>query len=174
MYYFDQEICCKELNFLKQIKDLQAPIEVTTYDEVKAILESGEYNIRCKYHQICYSAEEIISLKCKSCSGKDMTYTTIDLKDLESKIVLIRDHRSNDQVSNVQNVDNKNPQMDSSSFGSLSPNQIEEFLNVRKKLLMTDPWLHIIHTHNTHGVHMYTHLHIYTQNKCTNILIIFP
>ena len=101
-----------------QIKDLQTPIEVSTYDEVKAIMESGKYHIKSKYYQIFYSTEEIISLDCKSCYGRNQTYTISDLKDLESKLVLIRDHTSNDEVSNellpdVQNAD------------------IEDFLNVR-------------------------------------------
>ena len=107
---------------------MQAPIEITTYDEIKAILESGQYIIRCKYHQIFHCTEEIISLKCKSCTGKVKTYTISDLKDLESKIVLIRDHRSSDQISNTNK---KDIQTDSSSIENLSSKQIEDFLSVR-------------------------------------------
>ena len=114
---------------MKQTKDLQAPIEVSTYDEIKQILESGEYIISCKYYQIFHSTEEVISLKFKSCTGKDKTYTISDLKDLESKIVLIRDHRSNDQDSNTNS---KDPQTDSSSsIDNLFSKQIEDFLSVR-------------------------------------------
>ena len=87
-----------------QIKDLQAPIEVSTYDEIKEIMETGKYRIKCKYYQIFYSTEEFISLECRSTYGGSQTYTTNDLKDLESRLVLIRDHASNDE-GDVQSAD---------------------------------------------------------------------
>ena len=108
---------------MKQIKDLQTPIEVSTYDEIKKIMKSGKYHIKCEYHQMFYSTEEFISLECRStCDRKTYTindlkdlesrktYTINDLKDLESRLVLIRDHASNDEVlnksaSDVQNAD---------------------------------------------------------------------
>ena len=101
---------------MMQIKDLETPIEVSTYDEIKEIMESGKYHIKCQYYQMFYSTEEFISLEC-STDDRNQTYTINDLKDLESRLVLIKDHASNDEVLNKSAPDVKNA-------------DIEFFLNV--------------------------------------------
>ena len=122
---------------------MQAPIEVSTYDQVKAILIFGVYNISCKYHQIFYSSKEIVSLRIKGCSyskQKQIQYTLDDLKDLESKIILIRDSRSS--AVNGQSLEtqlsghNVSVSSDTSVFEKLSSKEVDEFLDVRMWLIV--------------------------------------
>ena len=123
---------------------MQAPIEVSTYDQVKAILIFGVYNISCKYHQIFCSSKEIVSLRIKNCSyseQKQIKYTLDDLKDLESKIILIRDSRSSTvngrSLETQLSEDLEKPgynvsvSSDASVFEKLSSKEVDEFLDVR-------------------------------------------
>ena len=134
---------------MKQLKDLQAPIEVSTYDQVKAMLKSGVYHISCKYEQIFHSTEEIVVLEIEQRGSKSKQkqtlYTLNDLKDLESKIILIRDSGSSTvdgqslktQLSdNVQEAShNVSISSDISLLDKLSSKQVEGFLNVRSLIL---------------------------------------
>ena len=117
-----QKNCCEQLNFLKLIKDLQAPIEVSTYDRIQDLLESGKYYIGSKSFRIFNSVEEIIKLRVNNSSSSKQKYTLNELQELESKIVLIRDHRS--------------------SADKLSSDQIEYFLNVRKIIRYIVVYIH--------------------------------
>ena len=133
-----QEFCCKDLDFLKQIKDMQAPIEVSTYDQIKTILLFGVYHISCKYR--CPN-KEIINLRIKGCSYSDQQYTLSDLKDLESKIILIRDSSKstvNGQSTETQLSEsiqkarhNLSVSSDTSLFEKLSSKEVDGFLDVR-------------------------------------------
>jgi len=69
------------------------PVEIGTYDQVKAILEDGEYQIGSKGQNMFHCVEEIVTLKIKKSTNSK---TLNDLKELESKVVLIRDHSSSD------------------------------------------------------------------------------
>ena len=106
-----QKTCCDELSLVKLSKDLQAPIEFNTYDQIREILESGKYNFGSKRFRIFISTEEIIKLRVKNSTSSKETYTLTELQELESKIVLIRDHRS--------------------PSDKLSADEIEYFLDVR-------------------------------------------
>ena len=97
------------------IKDLQAPIEVSTYDQIRDILESGKFYFGSKRFRIFNSTEEIIKLRVMDSSCSKQKYTLTELQELESKIVLIRDHRS--------------------SSDKLSSDEIEHFLNVRNYVI---------------------------------------
>ena len=127
-----QEFCRTDLSFLKQIKDMQAPVEVSTYDQVEAILNFGEYHISCKYHQIFHSGKEIVTLRIKDCSYAKPEYTLSDLKDLESKIILIRDSRSSTaNGSETQSSKNMQKTGHNTLFEKLSTKKVEKFLDVR-------------------------------------------
>ena len=112
--YIVQKSCCDELKFLKLLKDLQAPIEVSTYDQIHDILKSGKFYFGSKCFRIFSSTEETIKLRVMNSSNSKQKYTLTELQELESKIVLIRDHRC--------------------SSDKLSSDEIEHFLNVRKYL----------------------------------------
>ena len=108
---------------------MQAPVEVSTYDEVKAILTFGEYHICCKYHQIFHSSKEIVNL-----TTKDRSYTLNDLKDLESKIILIRDSKPstvNDRKNESQLSEDMQKAGHNILFEKLSTKEVDEFLDVR-------------------------------------------
>lgn len=120
---------------------MQAPIEVSTFDQVKTILLYGEYCISCKYHQIFHSDGEVVNLIIKDCPYLNQQYTLSDLKDLESKIILIRDSRSstaNGESAGIQlsvNMQkarhNVSISSDTSLFDKLSSEEIDGFLDVR-------------------------------------------
>ena len=76
---------------MKQIKKLQAPIEVSTHDQVEIILELGVFYISSIGHQDLHSTDKIVNLKIKDSTKSEKDYTFSDLKDLEGKIILIRD-----------------------------------------------------------------------------------
>ena len=136
-----QEFCHKDLSFLKQIKNMQAPIEVNTFDQVKTILLYGEYCISCKYHQIFHSDKEVVNLMIKDCPYSNQHYTLSDLKDLESKIILIRDSQSSTangegtetflSVNMQKTRHNVSISSDTSLFDKLSSKEIDGFLDVR-------------------------------------------
>ena len=127
--------------FLKQIKDMQAPIEVGTFDKVKTILLYGEYCISCKYCQIFHSKKEIVTVTIKDCPYSNQQYTLSDLKDIESKIILIRDSKS--LTENGHGTEDKSPEStqkarhnvsissDISLSKELSPEKIDGYLDVR-------------------------------------------
>ena len=127
-----QESCCTDLNFFKQIKDMQTPVEFNTYKQVKAILKFGEYHISCKYHQIFHSGEEIVTLRIKDCSCSKPFYTLNDLKNLESKIILIRDSRFS--TVNSRGLETQSPEgMQKAEHNTLyekSSTEVDEFLEV--------------------------------------------
>ena len=121
------------------MKDMQALIEFGTFDKVKIILLYGEYCISCKYHQIFHFDKEIVTITIKDCPYPSQPqYTLSDLKDLESKIILIRDSRSS--VVSSQGTEIKSPETSqiarhsvsiSSGTSSLSPKEVDGFLDVR-------------------------------------------
>ena len=123
------------------MKDMQAPIEVGTFDKVKTILLYGEYCISCKYHQIFHSDKEIVKITIKDCPYSNQQYTLSDLKDLESKIILIRDSRAS--AVNGQGTESKPPETshiasqkvsissDTSLSEKLSSKEVDGFLDVR-------------------------------------------
>ena len=120
---------------------MQAPIEVSTIDQVKTILMFGEYHISCKYQQIFQSNREIVNLKiinCPNSKQRQTLYTLSDLKDLESKIILIRDS-SPTAVNGQQTQLSEDKQKarhgssissDASLFESLSSKEVNGFLDV--------------------------------------------
>ena len=110
-YIVLQKTCRDELSLVKLSKDLQAPIEFSTYDQIREIVKSGKYYFGSKRFRIFISTEEIIKLRVKNSTSSKQTYTLTELQELESKIVLIRDHRS--------------------PSDKLSADEIECFLNVR-------------------------------------------
>ena len=131
VWFFWQEFCRKDLIFLKQMKDMQAPIEVGTFNEVETILLYGEYCISCKYHQIFQSDKEIVTLTIKDCPYSNQQYTLSDLKDLESKIIFVRDSKSS--AENGQGTENKSLESTQKARHKerLSSKEVDEFLDVR-------------------------------------------
>ena len=133
-----------EILIFEKIKDMQASIEVSTYEQVKTILMFGVYHISCKYHQILHSSKEVFTLRIKEHSNLKQIqtlYTLNDLKDLESKIILIRDSRSSTangkaieaQISEDMQEPRHNISVssDTSLYEKLSSKEVDGFLDVR-------------------------------------------
>lgn len=119
------------------------------------MLESGVYHISCKYDHTFHSTDEVVTLKIKDCPEPDpkpkcTVYNLSDLKDLESKIILIRDSgsstvdgqsseaKSSDNVQKAKSSDNVQKtkcnvsiSKETSLVEKLSSKEIEGFLNVR-------------------------------------------
>ena len=89
---------------------------MNTYDQIRDILESGKIQFGSKRFRIFNSTEEIIKLRVTNSTSSKQKYTLTELQELESKIVLIRDHRSSSE--------------------KLSSREIEDFLNVCKMYVM--------------------------------------
>ena len=105
------------------------PVETGTYEQVKAIMESGECCIGSKVHFTLLRVEEVVKIKT---NGAKHSYTLIDLKELESRVVLIRDH-SNLAMDTPDIADTTEIAGDHSAAigGKLMSKDVEKFLNVR-------------------------------------------
>ena len=108
------------------------PVEISTYDQVKAILEDGEYQIGSKKQCIFHCVEEVVTLRIKKSSSTKQRYTLNDLKELESKVVLIRDHSSSaakvkHDVTEGMLTSDHHPSIINDKLAS---KDIEKFLNV--------------------------------------------
>jgi len=103
------------------------PVEISTYDQVSAILEDGEYQIGSKKQCLFHCVEEIVTLRIKKPANSKQRYTLNNLKELESKVVLIRDHSSSavehDVTEEVVTTDHH-------PSDKLASKDIEKFLNV--------------------------------------------
>ncbi|XP_065899482.1 E3 ubiquitin-protein ligase rnf213-alpha-like isoform X2 [Dysidea avara] len=122
------EECCQDLPFFRQIKGLRMPVETGTYEQVKAIMEGGECCIGSKVHFTLLRVEEVVKIKTK---GAKHSYTLIDLKELESRVVLIRDH-SNLAMDTPDIADTTEIAGDHSAAigGKLMSKDVEKFLNM--------------------------------------------
>jgi len=108
------------------------PVETGTYEQVKAIMEGGECCIGSKDHFTLLQVEEVVKIKTKDSAGVKHSYTLNDLKELESRVVLIRDHSNlaidKPDLSDTTDVTDAH----SSAVGDrLMSKDVEKFLNVR-------------------------------------------
>ena len=73
------------------MKETQASVEVTSYGQMNNIFEYGCYRVGTKRSVVCQNYSEVIHLSLKE-RGKRLTkksYNLEELRDLESKLVLI-------------------------------------------------------------------------------------
>ena len=109
------------------------PVQISTYDQVKAILVDGKYYIGRRKQYVFHCVEEIVTLRIKESVNTKQKYTLNGLKELESKVVLIRDHSSsvkkvvNSMTEGVLVTDH----IPSFVNDPLPSKDIEKFLNVR-------------------------------------------
>lgn len=79
------------LDWYKSLKDIQGSVEVTSFGQMRNILAHGVYRIGTRSTQAIHSLQDVISLKLE-CTEKQLpklNYSLDDLRDLESKLVLI-------------------------------------------------------------------------------------
>ena len=82
--------CRHDLDWYKEIKKIQGSVEVTSVNQVEDINVCGQYTISCDGKKILQSIESAVSLKITRVKAAKRTYSFNDLRDLESKLVLIR------------------------------------------------------------------------------------
>ena len=97
MYFFGLQSACRdELEWYKSVKETQASVEVTSFGQMNNIFQYGCYTIGSNKAQICHSYHEVIHLSLKE-REKRLTkknYNLEELRDLESKLVLITGSRA--------------------------------------------------------------------------------
>ena len=103
-----QEGCSDALEWYKSVKDTQGSVEVTSFGKLRHILTYGHFHIGSQSSRAMQSIHEIIHLKLQRTDKPlpKMSYSLDDLRDLESKLVLITGSKSKnrkevDQFLNV-------------------------------------------------------------------------
>ena len=85
-----KKYCRQDLEWYKEIKKIQGSVEVTSIDQVEDINKHGAYTICCDGKKLLQSIEGAVSLKITRVNAAKKVYSFNDLRDLESKLVLIR------------------------------------------------------------------------------------
>ena len=86
-----QDACNKELEWYKSVKETQASVEVTSFGQMNNIFQYGCYTVGSGRAQICHHYHQVIHLSLRE-RDKRLTkksYNLEELRDLESKLVLI-------------------------------------------------------------------------------------
>ena len=98
--------CRQDLDWYKEIKKIQGSVEETSVNQVKDINTYGAYTICCEGRKILQSIESAISLKIIRVTAAKKVYSFNDLRDLESKLVLIRGRNTQGgaEIDNFLNV----------------------------------------------------------------------
>ncbi len=88
-----QVACNSEVEWYKSVKETQASVAVTSYGKMKNIFDYGCYRVGSRTNVICKTHSEVISLSLNERRSKKrltkISYNLEDLRDLESKLVLI-------------------------------------------------------------------------------------
>jgi len=83
--------CNQQLEWYKSVKETQGSVEVTSFGKMRNILAYGWYKVGSHSTQTVLSIHDMIHLKLEN-TGKQLHKTSFsldDLRDLESKLVLI-------------------------------------------------------------------------------------
>lgn len=97
-----QAICSRHLNFFNMVKTNQGSVEVTTYGQMENILKYGRYQVKISTDTSNVTAKtlhDLISVQLHLKEHEDtnalpkMSYSLSDLRDIESKLVLISGNR---------------------------------------------------------------------------------
>ena len=91
-----QEECNKELGWYKAVKDTQGSVERSTFGQMGAIMEYGRYHVDSSTSKVVKSIHQIISVTLEERDQRlpKKLYTLDELRDLESKLVLITGSRA--------------------------------------------------------------------------------
>ena len=81
--------CNRDVEWYKSLKDTQGSVETTSYGQMTSILKYGRYRVECK--QNSKTVNDLISVTLTHQSQKliKTRYSLDELRDLESKLVLI-------------------------------------------------------------------------------------
>ena len=89
--YLPQTACNDELEWFKSVKETQASVEITSIGQMNSVLKYGCYLIGSSTPRICQSPHEVIRLELQEREQRliKKRYNLEELRDLESKLVLI-------------------------------------------------------------------------------------
>lgn len=90
LYFYLKVQCRQDLDLYKEIKKIQGSVEVTSVNQVEDINNNGTYTICCEGKKMLRSIESAVSLKIFRVNAPKKKFSFNDLRDLESKLVLIR------------------------------------------------------------------------------------
>ena len=93
--------CEEELEWYKSVKETQASVEVTSFGQMNNIFQYGCYTVGSSKSKICQNYHEVIHLSLKE-RRKRLTkknYNLEELRDLESKLVLITGSKAENRAS---------------------------------------------------------------------------
>ena len=95
-----QRSCEKEIDWYQSVKETQGSVEKTSFGQMRNINQYGRYEIGSLKKGILFSRSKAIHLKLKHSREKiaKLQYTLDELRDLESKLVLITGRESKDDV----------------------------------------------------------------------------
>ena len=82
--------CKHDLGWYKEIKKTQGSVEITSVNQVEDINKHGAYSVCCEGKKLLQSIESAVSVKITQVKAIKKIYSFNDLRDLESKLVLIR------------------------------------------------------------------------------------
>ena len=105
---FPQEGCNKELEWYKEVKKTQGPVEVTSYGQMDNILALGHYRIGVATDEKTIHDAVYLKLDDRRKHLLKTRYSLDELRELESKLVLITGSKAEnrmrvDQYLNVCN-----------------------------------------------------------------------
>ncbi len=91
MFACMQEACNDELEWYKSVKETQASVEVTSFGQMNNIFHYGCYTVGSSKAKICQYYHEVIHLLLRERKKRltKTSYNLEELRDLESKLVLV-------------------------------------------------------------------------------------
>ena len=87
-----QRSCNGELDYYKNVKQTQASVEVTSFEQMNNIRSFGCYKIGSNSQEIFQNIDDVIHMTLTEKGKKRLVHTSYslnELRDLESKLVLI-------------------------------------------------------------------------------------
>ena len=114
-YLHAQEDCNQLLGWYQSAKERQGSVEKTSYGQMRNILKYGCYRVGANYSEsskgAAQSVNQLISMRLEERDQKFLqkVYTLDELRDLESKLVLIcgNKEKSRTEVDHFLNVSSK-------------------------------------------------------------------
>lgn len=100
IYFFEQEYCNKDVDWYKSVKQTQGSVQVTSFGQMNNILCYGRYIIGGIQGETVRSIHDVIHLKLEE-SDKPLSkksYSLDELRDLESKLVLITGDKAKNRI----------------------------------------------------------------------------
>lgn len=97
-----QADCNRDLEWYKSVKETQGSVEVTSFGQMESILNYGHYTIAGKRNMAMHRIHDVIRLTLVPQGDKKLiktSYTLDELRDLESKLILITGSKAENRAT---------------------------------------------------------------------------